>query len=177
MTWEELGAGARAEVDDCLARRHLIRAVKAVRDDYDGSPGRERPGIHAALDVVEARRQVLGAPGPVEPTAPPDAESLVVAVAALPFRAEAIEAVWDGDTFGWFVVLLAVAAEPRAEHRVAVLRGGGDLRLFNGAVPPWPEAVEADRVGRALAEHLGVPFHFACPQAPDDAAPRWWEGA
>ncbi|GAA1069185.1 MULTISPECIES: hypothetical protein [Kitasatospora] len=176
MTWEDLGAGARAEVDGWLARGHVIRAVKAVRDDFDGSPGRERPGIHAALDVVEARRQLLGAPAPWEPTAPPDAEGLVAAVAGLPFRVGAIEAVWDGDTFGWFVVLLAVAAEPCAEHRLAVLRGGGDLRLFNGAVPPWPEAVEADRVGRELADRLGVPFHFASPRTPDDAAPRWWEG-
>jgi hypothetical protein len=47
------------------------------------------------------------------------------------------------------------------------------MRLFNGSVPPWPEAQEANTVGRALAEDLAVPFHFASPNEPDLDAPRW----
>ncbi|MEW1906990.1 hypothetical protein AB0442_00830 [Kitasatospora sp. NPDC085895] len=62
MTWADLSAGARAEVDARLARRQVIHAIKAVRDDFDNSPGRERPGLRAAVDLVEARRQLLGIP-------------------------------------------------------------------------------------------------------------------
>lgn len=36
-----------------------------------------------------------------------------------------------------------------------------------------PSAVAAERAGQPLAEHLGVPFHFASPDKPDDEAPRW----
>ncbi|WP_159400878.1 hypothetical protein [Streptomyces sp. NRRL B-24484] len=62
VTWEELGAGARAEVDGRLARGQVIHAIKAVRDDFDNSPGRERPGLHAAVDLIESRRRELGIP-------------------------------------------------------------------------------------------------------------------
>jgi hypothetical protein len=41
------------------------------------------------------------------------------------------------------------------------------LRIFNGQVPPWPEAEEAQTTGRALADHFGVPFHFVSPDAPE----------
>ncbi|GGV05933.1 hypothetical protein GCM10010495_17420 [Kitasatospora herbaricolor] len=34
-------------------------------------------------------------------------------------------------------------------------------------------APEASPVGQALAERLGVPFHVASPDLPDDSAPRW----
>ncbi|MCW2916389.1 MAG: hypothetical protein JWN52_4457 [Actinomycetia bacterium] len=52
---------------------------------------------------------------------------------------------------------------PPAEATLAVIRHGGDLRLFNGLVPLWPEAEGARATGRALAIHFGLPFHFASP--------------
>jgi hypothetical protein len=36
-----------------------------------------------------------------------------------------------------------------------------------------PPGVAIARVGRELADHLGVPFHFVSPDVPDDEAPRW----
>jgi hypothetical protein len=57
--------------------------------------------------------------------------------------------------------------------RLAMIRHGSDMRLFNGTVPLWPEAQEAETVGRALAEQFAVPFHFASPDQPDLDAPRW----
>ncbi|MET9963402.1 hypothetical protein ABZ128_30765 [Streptomyces sp. NPDC006326] len=38
-----------------------------------------------------------------------------------------------------------------------------------GGSQPGTAAAEA---GRALADYLGVPFHFASPEIPDDGAPR-----
>ncbi|MGQ4478315.1 hypothetical protein [Streptomyces sp. SAS_276] len=69
----------------------------------------------------------------------------------MPGRTVAIAALWDGDTDGWFVELVAVMGMPPAEHRLATIRHGSDMGLFNGAVSPWPEAQEAETVGRALA--------------------------
>ncbi|MFJ8503680.1 hypothetical protein [Streptomyces avermitilis] len=75
-----------------------------------------------------------------------------------------VEALWDGDTFhDWFVLLVTVLDDPAGEGRLATVhhRVGGP--------PPGTRAAEA---GRALADHLGVPFHFASPDVPDDEAPR-----
>ncbi|GIJ48047.1 hypothetical protein Val02_49330 [Virgisporangium aliadipatigenens] len=93
----------------------------------------------------------------------------------------AVEAFWDGDTRGWFIFLVAVVRRPGRhndrfdEVPLTVLRSGGDIRLFNGQVPPWPEAQQAFEQGRAVAQQLGVPFHFASPQEPNEDLPRWWD--
>jgi hypothetical protein len=101
----------------------------------------------------------------------------------------AFEAFWDGDTSGWYVALTAVIhdGQPDAlarpdrtptgyrDHFLMTLQGdSGDLRLFNGQVPPWPEAVRAREIGEQLAVHFGVPFYFACPNWPETDTPRWW---
>jgi hypothetical protein len=38
------------------------------------------------------------------------------------------------------------------------------------------EALEATAIGRALADRLSVPFHFASPDNPNNDLPRWWTG-
>lgn len=58
---------------------------------------------------------------------------------------------------------------------MASIRHGSDLQLFNEHVPPWPEAVEAQQVGGAVAARLGVPFHCTSPDIPDIDLPRWWD--
>lgn len=58
--------------------------------------------------------------------------------------------------------------EPDATHEPAAIRKGGDGRVFNGEVPPWPEAAEAQAVGQTLAAQLGVPFRFESPDGPTD---------
>ncbi|MFF9221751.1 hypothetical protein [Streptomyces viridosporus] len=76
----------------------------------------------------------------------------------------AVEAVWGGDTVhDWFVVLVAVL-NPAGEGHLATVhhRPGGH-----------PPGLAAAAAGRALADFLGVPFHFASPDVPDGQAPRW----
>ncbi len=93
----------------------------------------------------------------------------------------AIEALWDGDTTGWFVVLEVVVREIKGQvptyvpHELTIFRSGGDLRLFNGQVPPWPEAEMAQHVGLEVATLLDIPFYFPSPSEPDDDCPHWWE--
>ncbi|MEU8690081.1 hypothetical protein [Streptomyces sp. NPDC048665] len=123
------------------------------------------PGVHEAEQVVHARYAALGDRVRPAPPDPLDVPSLAARAAAHRGRAAAIEAIWDGDTVhdDWFVVLVAVLEDPSGEGPPATVyrRRGG----------PAPGAVAAD-AGRALADHLGVPFHFASPDVPDDEAPR-----
>ncbi|MGW0658851.1 hypothetical protein [Streptodolium elevatio] len=86
-------------------------------------------------------------------------------VAPFAGRVVAVEAGWDGDTVhDWFVVLLAVLDDPSEERGLAIVYQRRDV--------PSPAGPAAE-AGRAPADHLGVPFHFASPGVPDDHAPRW----
>ncbi|MFC1435746.1 hypothetical protein ACEZDB_34440 [Streptacidiphilus sp. N1-3] len=168
--WAELPAADRSAVDDLVRSDHRLAAVKRLREAF---PDDSRPGLYEALDVVVERYRELGQRFERYPTPPLSLQTLTQKVEALPCRPVAIEALWDGDTDGWYVYLMALTDDPAAEHPLASIRHGSDMRLFNGTVPPWPEAQEATTVGRALAEHFTVPFHFSSPDEPDLDAPRW----
>jgi len=107
---------------------------------------------------------------------PPDSAALAHLRAAAS-SAVAIEALWDGDTQGWFVELSAVVRrEAGFEARfLRAFRRIGDIRLFNGDVPPWPEALEASEIGTQLASLLGLPFHFPAADHPEQDCPHWWD--
>ncbi|MEV7725212.1 hypothetical protein AB0P15_10820 [Streptomyces sp. NPDC087917] len=96
-------------------------------------------------------------------------------MAGAPGRVVGIEAVWDGDTtHDWFVILLAVTEDPPGERELATVHRGAAVRLL-GEGPyalPHPSAAAADRVGRALADRFGVPFHFGSPEVASYGAPR-----
>ncbi|MFF7332214.1 hypothetical protein [Streptomyces sp. NPDC008150] len=118
-----------------------------------------------AQEVVEARCRALGDRVRRTPPDPLDVATLVATAASFPGRVAAVEAVWDGDTVhDWFVTLIAVLDDPEGEGNLATV-------LRRNAVG-GPAAVAA-AAGQALADRLGVPFHFASPDVPDDEAPRW----
>ncbi|MFE7332317.1 hypothetical protein ACFU8W_47195 [Streptomyces sp. NPDC057565] len=167
--WATLSAAERSAVDSLIQQDHRIAAVARIREAF---PVGSRPGLYDTLDVVAERYQELGQRFERYPTHPLDLATLVEKVEALPGRTVAIEALWDGDTDGWYVDLIALTDDPATEHRLAMIRHGSDMRLFNGTVPPWPEAQEAETIGRPLAEQFAVPFHFASPDQPDFDAPR-----
>jgi hypothetical protein len=169
--WDRLPAELRSHVDELIADDRKLLAIAAIRDTSD----EPRPGFHECMDLLAERCAELGQPW-VRPIPPLDLDVLTEQVAALPHPPDAIEALWDGDTDGWFVCLVAVTLQPKIEHELAIIRRGTDMRIFRGQVPPWPEAHEAASVGRALADRLGVPFHFASPDTPGTDLPRWWDG-
>ncbi|WP_430450999.1 hypothetical protein [Rhodopirellula europaea] len=84
----------------------------------------------------------------------------------------AIEALWDGDSSGWFVFLCAVTSDHESHHLITIT-DGGDIRLINGGVPPWPEAKTAQQMGSQLADQCAVDFYFPSPDHPEDRCPRW----
>jgi hypothetical protein len=109
----------------------------------------------------------------------PTVEGVLAAIESSGASPQAVEAFWDGDTEGWFVVLSAACVVPPSNEPVDLHLGmichGGDIRLFTGDVPPWPEAVSAQSLGHAVSARLGIPFYFPSPMHPEDACPRWRE--
>jgi uncharacterized protein YjbI with pentapeptide repeats len=141
----------------------------------------------------EDRPPEIDDPDPPEESRPLD-ELLIARLTERLREAEdilsAIEAYWDGDSSGWFVVLCAIAtsdgAFPYVELPLHTFQGaGGDARLFFGGLgkrsrpgpQQWPEAADAERYGNWLAKRFNIPFHFASPIWPDDKRPRWWDEA
>ncbi|MFE1901087.1 hypothetical protein [Streptomyces yangpuensis] len=158
--WESLPAGIRTQVDGYVLQDRLMQAVKLVWD-----AGRARGiRLHEAELLVHERYVLHGDRIARTPECPLDLESLTALTSGLPGRVAAIEAVWDGDTVhSWFVNLLAISDDPAGERHLATVYGRRDR----------DPAEAASEAGRALAEHLGVPFHFADPDNPGYDAPRW----
>ncbi|MFC9821896.1 hypothetical protein ACFWG6_18510 [Streptomyces erythrochromogenes] len=158
--WESLPAGIRTQVDGYVLQDSLFPAVKLV-----WNAGRARGiGLHEAQLVVHERYVLLGDRIARTPECPLDLESLSALVSGLPGRVAAIEAVWDGDTVhDWFVNLLAITDDPAEERHLATVHSRRDR----------DPAEAATGAGRTLADHLGVPFHFANPDDPGFDAPRW----
>jgi hypothetical protein len=160
--WAALPETVRQRIDGLIAQDRRIHAVAALREALP----EPKPGLYDCLDTVAWRYRELGQRFELWPTPPLDVEQLTRTVRGLAGALVAIEASWDGDTFGWYVQLTAKLVAPSREHLLASVRHGGDARLFTGEVPPWPEAQEANAIGRTLADRLAVPFHPADPDAP-----------
>jgi hypothetical protein len=80
----------------------------------------------------------------------------------------AVEALWDGDTSGWFLRFSAVVQTAT----------GGDRRF--GAIHlgdfQGPDTVALVRyLGETVAEHHGVSFFFPSPDKEEDDCPHWWQ--
>jgi hypothetical protein len=176
--WVQLPQEIRDRIDTELRQRRHLQAILTLRGEGGLDPTAD---LYQAQAVVDQRLRWLTERGEVEPDPVVGVAELVTKLQAISEPVAAIEALWDGDTQGWLVMLVAVIERPSRRHprfdevTLALLRHSGDIRLFNGEVPPWPEAAEAAEKGEALATALGVPFYFADPDTPDDALPRWWD--
>ncbi|MEU9717956.1 hypothetical protein [Streptomyces sp. NPDC047976] len=172
--WEGLPAGIREQVDGYVLQDSLLAAVRVL---VDVGFVRDGVGVGTAQLIVGDRYAHYGDRVAREPDSPLDPESLALRADGVVGRVVAIEAIWDGGTVhDWFVVLLAVAEDPDAEHVLATIPwGAAERHLGEGADrgARHPSAVVAERAGEALAARLRVPFHFASPDTPDDEAPRW----
>ncbi|MEY9860305.1 hypothetical protein ABH935_005942 [Catenulispora sp. GAS73] len=170
VEWEALPEVLRARVDELVLVDEWFAAVHAL---WTSGSGAERISLQDCQRLVFRRRSTLADRVQPKPEPPRDLATLIAKVCELPNRPDAIEAIWDGDSVGWMVRLVAVTADPRAEHCLAMIRHGGDLRLFNGQVPPWTESEEATELGTGLAKHFSVPFYFEHADAPDLPDVRW----
>jgi hypothetical protein len=83
-------------------------------------------------------------------------------------RPVAIEALWDGDTSGWFLRLSAVMPKNA--------RGDLHFRLFHlGDFQSQDDVTLVRFLGEAIAGRYGVPFFFPSPDKEEDDCPHWWQ--
>src|SRR5262245_13091689 len=88
-----------------------------------------------------------------------------------------LEALWDGDTGGWYLlrnlyVIVKSSDSVKSEVRhLGRVSFGGDMRLFTGEVPAWPEAELVKEWGRQANEKYGLIFYFPSDKEPDDDCP------
>ncbi|GAA2626840.1 hypothetical protein GCM10010425_24990 [Streptomyces spororaveus] len=170
--WAALPEGIRRQADGYVLQDRYMQAVRLVWDA--GRAG--DVGLKQAQLIVSMRYEHHGDRVARTPDCPIDFDSLAALAHGIPGRVVAIEAVWDGDTVhDWFVNLLALTEEPVGQKCLATIYWGTAVRALGDADTGGlhPSATAATHAGTALAEHLGVPFHFASPDTPDEEAPRW----
>jgi|GEM_PF-1474900 len=104
----------------------------------------------------------------------------IKAVNGLP---QVLEALWDGDSNGWYLVLnlyykrrtwwFKEIIQPYfSKARLGIISCGGDIRLFSDTVPPWPEATLAKELGQLAKDKYDLEFYFPSEE-PDDDCPAW----
>jgi hypothetical protein len=101
-------------------------------------------------------------------------EKILKNAATMTAKPLAFQALWDGDSDGWMLKISAVLEDGTTAY-LGWLRFGGDLRIFNGQIPPWPEADFAKEMARELMEIYGGEFYFPSPHHPDIDCPEWAE--
>jgi hypothetical protein len=90
-----------------------------------------------------------------------------------------LEALWDGDTEGWFLILNLYTETGklfwRNQHlkHLGIVSFGGDIRLFNGQVPDWPEAELTKKWAQLAVEKYGLIFYFPSDGEPESDCPSW----
>jgi len=113
--WERLPNELRSRIDELIADDRKLPAIVAIRDTLD----QPCPGIYECMDLLAERYAELDQLW-FRPSPPLDIDVLARQVAALPHPPDAIEALWDGDSGGWFVCLVAVTLRPKFEYNLAL---------------------------------------------------------
>jgi hypothetical protein len=107
-------------------------------------------------------------------------EALDRMIHKLPGKPIVLEALWTGDTEGWYLLLYLYTStgwfmfQLQHRHLLSEITCGGDIRLFNGAVPPWPEAELAKEIGAKAESKYGLTFYMQSEE-PDYDCPSWME--
>lgn len=88
-----------------------------------------------------------------------------------------LEALWDGDTQGWFLCLYVYTQtglffnKKTTRHSLGHITLGGDIRVFSGG--QWTEAFLAKEFGKKAIEKYNLEFYFPSSKEPDDDCPKW----
>ncbi|MET9726605.1 hypothetical protein [Streptomyces zaomyceticus] len=137
--WSALTRETREHVDAEVIRRRRLTAVLAIRE----SGLLPEPDLHDCVALVGVREEILA--DRLVPLPRTDVDTLAADVEVLPRRPVALELEWDGDTWGWILLLVAVLPGPASRpHQLA----------------QWQEVAweEPLATARALADRLGVPL-------------------
>lgn len=161
----------RSETWDALFDFTLIRALvgAGVRLPWT------QEQCTAELERIEPRLQHLNEAKKAKAMEAVSFDNLRVKVEAMAGKLACVQVLWDGDTNGWFLCMSAIVEQggEYTENHLGTFTQGGDIRLFNGTVPPWPEAVAASETGARLAAHFGAVLHYPSPDQPNDGCAAW----
>ncbi len=89
-------------------------------------------------------------------------------ISQLAWKPEVIEALWDGDTQGWYLIIDVSAHNPIQDRPHSKT-----LFTFNGFGAPTFQI--ATFLGGELSEMLQIPFYFPSPEQPNDDYASWWK--
>jgi hypothetical protein len=167
--WSTLPPQAQAKIDDLLCSSDSIGKVFDVVREYLG----QSRTIDLGRRVYSYRHGVLSEQGRIKPKPDTMVEDALAKVKALNGRPVAIEARWLDESRGWCVGMGVILRRPSRWHPLFDERSLAWFppRAANGR----SAAEEATSKGQAVADELGVPFHFADPDTPDTGYPRWWD--
>lgn len=109
-----------------------------------------------------------------------DIQGYINTINAVKGKPIVVQALWDGDTQGWFIymqVIMNIAPKEQINPIYQVvdlcsMRFASDFRVFQGEAA-WDEAVVAKNIGEALSKHYDIPIWFPSPIHPDDDCPSW----
>jgi len=122
--WGGLSPGLTERVDALVLQDERHAALRAIWEHCaQGSPLR----IGDVQSLVADRHRVLADHIRWKPVHP-SREELTARLDAIEAPIAAIEAVWDGDSFGWVVLLLAIVAQPSKDHPDFAERALGSYR-------------------------------------------------
>ncbi|MFC7919938.1 hypothetical protein [Streptomyces cinereoruber] len=147
--WTALPQDARERVDAFVVRRKRIMAVKEMWE----SGVVPRPDLNDCLHLTAVRTEILA--DRLVPLPAQDVDTLAGKAAALPEPPTALELEWDGDSWGWILLLGAVLPGPPGRPRP----------LARWQQADWTEPLAT---ARALADRLGVPL-----RGPGDDGPPY----
>jgi hypothetical protein len=88
-----------------------------------------------------------------------------------------LEALWCGDTNGWFLLLYVTTQsgwlfKTKKRHLIGDITLSNDIRLFTNEVPPWPESVLAKEIGATAVAKYRLIFYMPSEE-PDEDCPSW----
>lgn len=155
----ELNADQQAFVDELIREDIRLWPIMFYRHVKGCS-------LNEALGAVDDRQRQLGVSFDGDSFSRRDAFERLNAVKD---PVVVIEASWDGDSWGWMIVLSAITQVPSEYHPRYTSHGLCNVRK-------WDKMVErAEALGRELVELAGAPFCLTSVEVDDGV--RWWDTA
>lgn len=121
-------------------------------------------GLNQAFEAVEDRKRQVGVSFYGDSLAHKEAFERLNAVQD---PIVVIEGSWDGDSWGWMIVLSAITQASSESHPRYTAHDLCAVREMEKQVE------EAKALGRELAEAAGAPFYLTSVEVDDMA--RWWD--
>lgn len=144
-------------VDEMLRLNQTLSAIQFVKQSTSGH-------LKEAIDATYNRKQKIG----VDFTS--SARARVAAFTALNKVVDpicVIEGSWDGDSGGWFIILIAIVERPSQQHPKYTQYGLCNIRGYPGQVE------RAQALGEELAQAADTTYYLTSVEVDDEK--RWWD--